>query len=399
MKIRVLNVGDEVLNGYVVNTNASYISSKINELGFINSKTIVIKDDYEEIKNEVIDFFNSNDNVLITTGGLGPTHDDITKEAIAKALDLELVYYKEAEKVLKNYLGTGFPKCNYKQTYFPKGSILIENKNGTADGAIIIKDEKTIIILVGPPSEMIPMFEMQVVQRLRSMKTTYLLVENFIVMGISEALAEEKTEYLEKKYDVKIALYVDCGFLRLQIKANDSVSFDNAKNEIVENLNNFIISHNKRIEEVVVDKAIALNYKISFAESCTGGLLASNIINVSDASKVLYESYICYNEKIKTKLLNVSEETIKKYSVISKEVAYEMAHGLFKLTNADICVSTTGITGPNNPYKDKPIGLVCYSIKINDDYFTEEKIFKGERNIIRLKAVRWILYRIYLLLK
>ena len=120
MKVRILNIGDEVLNGYVLNTNATYLASKVNELGFTNSKIVIVKDDFKEIESEVMSFLKTDEDILITTGGLGPTHDDITKEAIASALDLEMVYYEEIEKNLKEYLGDKFPTCNLKKLFFQK---------------------------------------------------------------------------------------------------------------------------------------------------------------------------------------------------------------------------------------------------------------------------------------
>jgi len=399
MKVRILNIGDEVLNGYVINTNAAFIASKLNELGFINNKITVIKDDFEDIKNEVIDFLSSDEEVLFTTGGLGPTHDDITKEAIASALDLELVYYQEAENNFKKQLGKSFPKCNYKQAYFPKQSKLLNNENGTADGAIIEKGNKSIIILVGPPSEMIPMFEKDVVCYLSNKNKSFDLIKDFIIMGISEALVEEKIQYLEKKYNLRIGLYVDCGYLRVQIRANNETSFTKAIFEVTRNLKENIISNGEKIETVIVNKLKLLGYKISFAESCTGGLLASSIISVSGSSSIFSESLICYSIDSKITRLKVDPNTVEKYGVISTEVAQEMVKGLANITNSQICISTTGIAGPNNPYLDKPMGLVCYSIKINENFYNEEKIFKGDRNIIRLKATRWILYRLFTLLK
>jgi nicotinamide-nucleotide amidase len=399
MKVRILNIGDEVLNGYVLNTNATYLASKVNELGFTNSKIVIVKDDFKEIESEVMSFLKTDEDILITTGGLGPTHDDITKEAIASALDLEMVYYEKIEKNLKEYLGDKFPTCNFKQAFFPKNSKLLNNKNGTADGAIIEKDNKIIIILVGPPAEMIPMFQDEVIPFLKTKYHSNELVKDFIIMGIAEALVDEKTQYLEEKYNLKIAAYVECGYLRLQIRAKDENSFNKGVFEINNNLEKHIISNNEIIEEVIVNKLLKFGYKLSFAESCTGGLLASSIINVSGSSAVLSESLICYSNEVKRSKLKVKKETLDKYGEISTEVAFEMAKGLFETTNSHVCISTTGIAGPTNPYPNKSLGLICYSIKINEKYYNEEKTFKGNRNIVRLKASRWILYRLFTLLK
>lgn len=404
MKSWILNIGDEVLSGRVVNTNSSYIASKLEEIGIVTSKMIVVGDDYLDVDNVIQDFMASDCEVLITTGGLGPTHDDITVEAIARSLKLELISYPEAIKNLHNYFnGKKFNECNLKQTYFPKGSKIIPNKLGTACGAILEVSNKIIIILVGPPFELKPMFENNVISYLQKDNTKSLLIKNYTVMGIGESEIEPTIIQIKSRHQTAtINPYFSVGKIRFQIteKSNDLDEFNNVCNDFEKTLGDLIIScDNKDICEVFVQKLKELHYKVSFCESCTGGLLASKIISVSGASAIIDESLVTYSNQSKIKYLNVSQQTIDTYDVASVEVAEEMAKGLYNLTQSNICISVTGVAGPTTNNPDIPVGSVFFGVSINGEVKTYKNIFKGDRELVRQKAAMWILYKTLLEIK
>lgn len=402
MKALILSVGNEVLSGRVVNTNTSFLSQQLEKNGIDVIKTIVVGDDDIMLTNEVKEFVNSDYDILITTGGLGPTHDDFTKEVICRTFGYDMVLREEALETIEKYFGKEYAHSNIKQAYFPQEAKLLPNVCGTAMGAILEKNDKSIILLVGPPHELHPMYFNGVEPYLQKLLDEKYLIHEFIVMGIGESDAEDYLEeYFEKYKDINIAPYANIGKVRYQITSIESNAerFNSAVEDFRNLMKDYITSEkNEEIEDVLVELLKKLNYKISFAESCTGGMLASTIINVNGSSSIINESFVTYSNEAKEKYLNVSNDTIKKYGVVSDEVVLEMAEGLKKVTNSDICVSVSGIAGPTGGSDKKPVGLVHFCIKTPNEVVCEHKIFRGNRNNVRLKTTLFILYRIYKML-
>ena len=402
MKAIILSVGNEVLSGRVINTNTSYLSQQLEKIGYDVVKTVVVGDDEAMLTNEVLSFVNSEYDVLITTGGLGPTHDDFTKEVICKTFGYDLVLREEALDTIKRYYKKEFAHSNIKQAYFPENAILLENSCGTAMGAILEKNGKSVILLVGPPMELIPMYEKGAEPYLKSLLDENFLIHEFIVMGIGESSAEDYLEeYFNKFPHVNIAPYANLGKIRYQITALQAYqeNFNKAVDEFRRLMDKYITSEeNKDIEEVLVSLLKEKGYKISFAESCTGGKLASKIINVDGSSAVINESLVTYSNESKVKYLNVSNESISKYGVVSDQIVLEMVEGLKKLTNSDICVSVSGIAGPTGGSIEKPVGLVHYAISTPKGIICEHQVFRGNRNNIRERATLYILYKVYKIL-
>lgn len=393
----ILSVGDEVLSGKTINTNFSTISSYFNRIGIDVIKGLTIGDNKNDIISSVNDFMNSNADILITTGGLGPTHDDFTKEVISEALNIELVYNEQASIDMYNYFKEKKTDCNLKQVYYPKDCIIITNPIGSADGFILEVNNKIIISLVGVPFEMEEMLKSSVLPYLES-KGKKRLYKQFIVMGDTESSLENKLiPFMEEHKGVSICPYCSPAKIRYQLSADlDNIDLFNKTVEDFKNyLGKLIVTENdEEIEDIVVRQLKDKQYKISFAESCTGGLLASTIINVNGASEVIEQSFVTYSNKVKHDLLNVSYDTIDKNNVVSEEVTYEMVNGLSVLSNSDVCISVSGYAGPG-----ENMGKVCYSIKINDFVKSFTRSFRGNRNLIRLRATRRILYDLHLLLE
>lgn len=397
MKSWILSVGDEVLSGKTINTNFSTISSYFNQIGIDVIKGITIGDNKEDIINSTLSFMNSDVDVMITTGGLGPTHDDFTKEVISDALGIELVYNEQASNDMYNYFKERKNDCNLKQVYYPKDCIIISNPIGSADGFIIEKNNKIIIGLVGVPFEMDAMMKQTVIPYLKS-KGKQKLYKQFLVMGDTESSIENRLlPFIDKHPNVNICPYCSPAKIRYQLTADieNEQYFLKTVNDFKEFMGDLIVSEeDQEIEEIVVKQLLNKKYTISFAESVTGGMLASTIINVLGASNVIKESYVTYSNETKNKILGVSYETINKYDVVSEEVVKEMVLGLSKITNSNVCIATSG-------YADKSElgGKVCFAIKVNNKLITYTQIFRGNRNLIRLRAVRRVLYELFLLLK
>ncbi|MDD3999574.1 MAG: CinA family nicotinamide mononucleotide deamidase-related protein [Bacilli bacterium] len=402
MKAYLLNIGDEVLSGQVLNSNGAYLSRELEKIGIKCERVVVVADNIEMIENELEYFEKSDAQILITTGGLGPTHDDITKEVIVKHLGLNLEKNATAAEHLNNYFHGDYPKCNEKQTLFPTNAQLLENRVGSADGALINQNDKTYVILVGPPEELRVMVEEQLLPYLINTNNVPVLSSNFLVMGKSEAEFEEYLSAFRVKYqNLKIASYSGNTGISYLIRGSSLMSayYKQAIFEFRKLMAEYIISENgESIEEVVVKLLKAKNYRLSIAESCTGGLLTSMVVGVKGASEVFSEGFVTYSNQAKMKYLQVAEETIKKYGVVSKEVVLEMIAGLKRLNNAEVRVAISGIAGPSGGSVEKPVGLVYYAIGINEE-ISEAKIFSGNRKQVQRKTCLWVLYQLFLALK
>ena len=401
--VEILNVGNEVLSGKVVNTNASFLAIELEKIGFEVKKVVTIADDSSELKKEVQSFLESNIDYLVTTGGLGPTHDDFTKEVLFEAVGLELVEFKEPIELLHKYFGDNFAKCNLKQAMYPKESILLPNDLGTAMGAYVEHNNKMYTILVGPPFELKPMVLNYLLPILKEKVESEVIYQEFIVMGIGESAVEELLKDYYKEYsDIETAPYASIGKVRYQITStiDNKERFTKAVEEFKRIMDEYIITDsNEPIEQKVYQELKRLGYHISFAESCTGGMLASMLVNVAGSSGVMNESYVTYSDYSKVKLLGVKNSTIKKYDVVSEKVAIEMAKGAKFASYSNVGVGVTGYAGPTGGTKDIPVGTVCYAIVINGDEYSFTSFFKTDRNTLRQKTAMLIYYHLYELLK
>jgi len=403
MKAVILSVGDEVLSGRVVNTNASFLAERLESIGVETIYTVVVGDNKETLVNELNRFNASDYELLITTGGLGPTHDDFTKEVIFESLDMKLELNLEAKETLDRYYKGDYAKCNIKQAYFPKESKIIPNLKGTACGAIVEKNNKIYTILVGPPFELKPMVNDTLIPYLKEKVNNDLLIKEYLVMGIGESQAEEILKPLINKYDiVNLAPYAKPYRIRYQITSHQN--FKDEFNEVCrlfeEIMDEYIISsNNESIENLVVNELNRLGYHISTAESCTGGMISSTIVNVSGSSSVFNESIVTYSNEAKCKYLNVSPETINKYGVVSDQVIREMLIGLKDLTKSEVCIAVSGIAGPTGGTKEKPVGLVHYGILIEEKFYLFNNIFRGDREMVRTRTTNQCLYELFKILR
>lgn len=394
MNIEILAIGTELLMGQISNTNAQYLSFKLPELGYNVLYHSVIGDNPTRLKESLAIASNRAD-IIITTGGLGPTQDDLSKEIISEFCNRKLVIHEDSLAKIRSFfkeLNIEMTQNNEKQALMPENSIILENGAGTAPGCIIENRNKIYIMLPGPPKEMIHMYENKVIPYLKNKSEGKLISKYFRIFGIGESKVENKLiNMFGDQSKLTFATYAKDGEVLIRISSKISQSYDAddeiKKAELVINniLGDSIYSNiDEELEATVGRMLIEKNISISTAESCTGGLVASKLTNVSGISKVFKEGIVTYSNESKMAQLGVKEKTLIDYGAVSSQTAIEMAEGLRKKSNVDIALSVTGIAGPNGGTKDKPVGLVYFGIssKFETSYF-EIKTF-GDRNRIRV---------------
>lgn len=402
MKAVIIAVGNEVTSGDVINTNAAYIADFIKKYGIKTVFHIAVTDKEKHIVKAVKKAMKKADLVMVT-GGLGPTYDDITKKSISKALNLELVKDFETELKLKAYfekIKKQMFQSNEIQCYFPEGSVIIPNNNGTAPGAIIRDGIKTLMMFPGPPSEMTLMLESdEVTDCLSSMKKEEIQETIIRFFGIGEsALQEMLKEHLSSTKEVTVAPYIKTGEVELKItvraktKEEATQKTDEIKDLLKEKAGQYIYSEeNLELEEVLVKKLAQKGLKLITVESCTGGLIGKKITDVPGASEVYIGGLITYSNELKMSLCGVRKETLESYGAVSKGTAIEMAEGALNRYGADIAVSVTGVAGPGCS-EEKPAGLVYIGIATKDKSEAERFDFNGNREKIREQSAKNALY-------
>ena len=397
MRAEIIAVGTELLLGDILNTNAQFLSKELASIGVSVYRQSVIGDNEERL-TELLDEAIKRSDIIVTTGGLGPTKDDLTKETICKFMNMELELHKESYNSLVEFykrLNRVMPESNIKQVYFPKESKVLQNPNGTAPGVILEKDNKIIVILPGPPKEMKPMFKNYVKDYLRSKENSVIKSEVIRTLGIGESAAAEKLkEFIEDGINPTVAPYAkeEDVIFRITAKAENEEEADKiikpVKDKIIEKLglDYYGEGEDTTIEEVVGKLLVDRKLTISTAESCTGGMVASKLISYPGISEVFLEGAVTYSNEAKMRTLKVKEETLKQFGAVSAETASEMAEGIAKRANSDVSVVTTGIAGPGGGTEEKPVGLVYFGLYYKGNVTTYRYVFNGNRDAVRRKA-------------
>jgi len=397
MIAEILAVGTELLMGQIANTNAQYITSRLQEAGIEVYHHSVVGDNPLRLDLVLKDSLKRSD-IVIMTGGLGPTKDDLTKETVAALFGKKLIRHVEsAEKIegFFNRLGREITLNNLKQADMPEGCTILANNNGTAPGCIVSDVLGDVVLLPGPPNEMKPMFEEYVMPWLME-KSGYKIYSKYVnVFGIGESKLEDMLiDLIEGQTNPTIAPYVKDGVVTIRVTAkcaDDEEGFSLVKpivDEIISRTSDCVFSTDgESLNEVVVKLLKTKGLKVAFAESCTGGLLASTLIEVNGASEVFDRGFVTYSNQSKIDELSVNPSTLLSFGAVSSEVAAEMASGVFRKCNADICVSITGIAGLDGGTHEKPVGLVYIGFKTHEKEWTMKSNFWGNRQRIRSIAV------------
>ncbi len=368
----ILCVGTEILLGDIVNTNAAYLSRELASLGISQYRQSVIGDNSERLEQTIKDCLKNCD-LLIMTGGLGPTYDDITKESAAKAIGRGLREDAEILSHIERYFkkrGRTMTDNNRKQANVIEGSTVLKNTCGTAPGVFCEADGKVIILLPGPPSEMMPMWQNEAKPLVAQYCEKVLVSRNINIVGIGEsAVAEKLGDMMEKAVNPTIAPYCKTGEVRLRVTASAdtrekalAMCLDTVEDIKATEIGKYIYGYDTTLEEAVVNTLRRKNKILSTAESCTGGLIAKMITDVPGASDVFFGGVNSYHNIIKNKVLGVSSRSLDKYGAVSHQVAVKMAEGVRNLMNSDISVAVTGIAGPGGGTEEKPVGLVYIAV-------------------------------------
>ena len=399
--VEILSIGTELLLGNILNTNARWISEELSSLGLNHYRQSTIGDNSSRIC-KLIKEISSRSNLLITTGGLGPTPDDLTTEAIAKSFNTSLfpreyLWDEIKEKLSKSSSNLNNPGLK-KQCYFPKDAQIINNPRGTAPGMIWepIKGF-TILTFPGVPSELKAMWKATAVDYIKkNFSDEYIFFSYFLKFsGIGESTIAEKIDNLLKLKNPTVAPYANFGEVKLRItaKAKNQLEAINiiqpVKEELQKEFSEFIFGENDdTLPSTLINELLKRKESLVFAESCTGGLLSSSITSIAGSSKVFKGSIISYSNELKQSLLNISEDLLKRYGAVSEEVAEAMATNAKEKLKSDWSIAISGIAGPSGGSKEKPVGLVYIAIAGPNDHITKiKKIFNTARNRIEIQTL------------
>ena len=397
MVAEILSIGTELLMGQIANTDAQFISRRLGELGISIYRQCTVGDNPARVLESLKESLSRSD-IVITTGGLGPTEDDLTKEMVAEYFGLEMELHQPSYDALMEMMsrfGRKITPNNIKQAYFPKGAIIMPNLCGTAPGCIVEKDGKTVAVLPGPPRELTDMFDRQLAPYLEKRSGLTIKSRFLKIFGLGESNVETMLIDLFHSDDPTLALYCGPGEVAARITTRVKEGEDaDAKiepvyQEILKRVGDawYGDGMERTPADAVYELLKARGEKVTFAESCTGGLLAGEFISVPGASDCISESLVTYANEAKMKLLGVKAETLESFGAVSEECAKEMALGAIAHSGADWAVSVTGIAGPDGGTPEKPVGTVWMGVAHGGKVMAKKFSFRGARKWIRQLSV------------
>ena len=398
MTVEIISVGTEILLGNIVNTNAAYLAEKCAGIGLACYYQEVVGDNEERLLS-VLQTALTRADVLLLSGGLGPTQDDLTKEVAARVMGRPLYLHEESKAAIQSFFekrGLEITDNNWKQAMVPEGCSVVANPNGTAPGIIMAQDGKHVILMPGPPNEMIPMFETSIMPYLSGLQSCVIYSQTVKICGVGESKAETMVaDLIKEQSNPTLATYAKTGevHLRVTARAEDEKAARKLVKPMVKELKGRFGNHvyttedDVTLEKAVVDLLLANGLTISTVESCTGGLLAARLINVPGVSEVFKSGYITYSNKAKRRILGIKKGLLEKKGAVSEEVAKEMAKGAAAISKAEVTVSVTGIAGPDGGTDEKPVGLVYIACSVCGKVKVRKYNFKGNRAKIRETTV------------
>lgn len=398
MTAELICVGTELLLGNIVNTNAAYLAEKCAELGLSCYFQTVVGDNEGRLAAALRTAMERAD-VVILSGGLGPTEDDLTKETAAGVCGKALVMHEPSRMNIETYFkrkGMEPTDNNWKQAMLPEGCIVLENPNGTAPGMIIETADKKVILLPGPPEELQPMFERSVVPYLAKPDSRVIRSQTIKICGVGESKAETMIkDMIDAQSNPTMATYAKTGevHIRVTASADSEKAAEKLIKPVVKELKSrfgndiYSTESDTTLEKAVVDLLKANSLTVTCAESCTGGLLSARLVNVPGVSEVYKAGIVTYSNKSKRRFLGVKKTTLQKHGAVSAQTAEAMAKGAAQLAKADVAVAITGIAGPDGGTKEKPVGLVYIACTVKGTTVVKEHFFTGSRSWIRERTV------------
>lgn len=395
--IEITAVGTELLTPHFQDTNSLVLTQRLNGLGLEVAYKTITGDKWDLLTASMRDSIARSD-ILILMGGLGPTKDDLTREALASVIGRKLVFKKELYKAIQGRFsrrGIDMPPINKKQAYVFEKSSVLENKNGTASGLWLESQGKIIILLPGPPHEIIPMFDESVLPRLEKFRKNHIACQVLRVAGLSESRIEALLSgFYPLEKHINLTTLAKPGQIELRISARstkDQESAQKSVSEVVEKikavLGDLIFTfQGEDLEKVIGQELHRRRATLAAAESCTGGFLGHRITNIPGSSEYFLEGVIVYSNKAKTRLLGIDPDLILRHGAVSHEVAKAMAEGIRKKASSDYGLAITGIAGPGGGSPEKPVGLVYTALSLEGNTHVERNQFLGDRSRIKFQA-------------
>lgn len=394
MIAEIICVGTELLLGNIVNTNAAFLAKGCADLGLSCYYQTVVGDNPERLYQTVKTAIERSD-IILLSGGLGPTKDDLTKETVAKLFECPLYLDEVSKRRITEYfeLRDRIPTENtWKQAMIPEGAIVVENENGTAPGVIMEKNGKRVILMPGPPSELQPMFLNSIAPYLKELEKRTIVSVTVKIVGIGEGQAETMVaDLMDSQTNPTLAPYAKTCEVHFRVTARaDSVKEAMELNqpmvlELKKRFGNNIYTTdvNVSLEQALAEMLLEKKLSMSTAESCTGGLVAARMIKVPGVSMIFKGGFITYADETKQKLLGVDQKTLELYGAVSPQTAEEMARGAANSLSSDVAISITGIAGPDGGTEKKPVGLVYIGCYVKGKVQVQEYHFSGNRMKIR----------------
>lgn len=393
----IIAIGTELLTPYKVDTNSLWLTEKLNDLGIEVMLKTIVGDDVERLHEAVSDALKRSA-IVITTGGLGPTEDDITRTTVASSVGRELVYHEEIAEALRlkfRSWGREMPEINKRQAYVVDGAYVLPNPNGSAVGMLIDESEYCLAVLPGPPRENRPMFTDHVLPRILRFAAKGVTRRRMLkVSGMGESAVDEVAAPIYKKYDnIQTSILFNKSEVELHLAAtaDDESAANETLSTVVAELatalgKGVFSTDGEAMEEVVGRMLIARGETVAFAESCTGGLVAERITNVSGSSAYFIESAVTYSNEAKRRVLGVSDDILANHGAVSEECAAAMAAGILERSGADHSVSITGIAGPSGGSEEKPVGTVFFGYAGKAGHVVKKFVIPGDRELIRWRS-------------
>lgn len=393
MEAILISIGDEILIGQTVDTNSNLIAGRLNEIGIITKEIRAISDESEEILRTIESGFEKC-NLIIMTGGLGPTSDDKTKNVLCDFFQTKLVVDMNVLEKIKKFLSKrniNINKNNYEQALVPESATVLENNYGTAPGLILEREDKILIALPGVPHEMAELLNTSITDYLKTKVEDNNIDHHYVLIGgIPEAILAEKLAKWEKELPefYKLAYLPSKGVIRLRLSTNslpEKVKAHEIPEAVLLQLeeiipDNIIAYTGDSLQEALGKKLKTNGLRIATAESCTGGKIASLLTSVPGSSAYFMGSVVAYSNFAKTKIPGVKMETIEEYGAVSSQVVEDMADGARKLFATDIAISTSGIAGPDGGSEAKPVGTVWIGVSTKKKTFSKKFVITSDRN-------------------
>ncbi len=399
MRAEIIAVGTELLTSSRLDTNSLFITQRLNESGFRVMRKFVVGDRKEEIRRSLEMALGDSD-VVITIGGLGPTHDDMTREVVSEALGRELELDGALVSLLKarfRRAGLEITENNFRQATVPDGAEPMENPNGSAPGLFLKEGKALVFLLPGPPRELEPMMD-QVMELIRRHKqVTQTFHRHLKVASQAESVMDSRVGPIYKSYpQVETTILSSPGIIELYLcwvgEANQELAesqLEELHSRLVEKLGDSLFTdQGESLEEVVGRILLTSGKSVAMAESCTGGLMGKMLTDVPGSSDYYQGGVVCYSNDLKVDLVGVDRTALERFGAVSEEVARQMAFGIRQSTGADFGLSVTGIAGPDGGTREKPVGLVFIGLSDDEDVQVRQERFPGSRETIRMRASR-----------